>query len=295
MRSQLFFQPNDKPTLALAAVLREVRLHDCNSLTEIDDALQEHFFPKKDGKPLERWELPTLSLEDSPLLRHALEDLGLVQATAAQHPSYCYAGWIGATLPAVRKRLFDLVCEWNRGVRWNALILLGSARPFGSVPGENLKDLCDSAKSPLGFREDWKPGNTPISECGMMRTVLYQCQLPPMMAVNMIEVEAPMVRLYESDGSPIFDPDTQRTKTRRPDTEDVFRAWFAKNPTPGTMLLSSYAPYGPAQDVAAWMIGGPRGFTFETIGQGADPQLTLERYMREIAVTVHRIRRSRGL
>lgn len=96
--------------------------------------------------------------------------------------------------------------------------------------------------------------------------------------VRAIFIDAPMKPAPKEGGQPV-----------RPNTEDTILHWLeTEKPEPGSMLVSSGAPYGMAQDEAFQALLGPLGFSIETFGHVA-PNLPIENFMREVAGCVNRI------
>lgn len=294
-RSSLLFDLDNRPTEAFIALLRNVQVPG-DDLPSIDAVLQARFFQKNpDGSPKERWELDKVHI-NCPLERikehlaacgflNKTEPIGYYQGNEYVHryTRYDYAAWPGALVTRAVIRLNDLIDAWKSGVRWRQTIVFGGKRPLQSDK-ENLGACCKA----LGIKEEnlleaahcnWQSIN-PQTELDMMKFVLGMQELPDYFA-EVIFVDAPMNPPVKEGGPPV-----------RPTTEDTVLEWLRNNPKPGSVLLSSGAPYGMAMDEAFWMLLEPHGFTVETFGHAA-PDLPTENLMREIAGTVNRIRRAR--
>lgn len=283
-RSLLLFGSDNRPTEVFAPFLRDVHVPG-DDLTSIDVALQKRFFQKgPDGQPLERWELKEVEVLCPPeRIRQHLAACGFLNETKPAAMSYTYAAWPGGLVFRAAVRLNDLVNAWNNGVRWEQTIVFGGKRPL-QPDKENYEQCCKVLGVDVqdeAARNSWERIN-PQTELDMMRWVWEN--LPAIVNTGMAEavfVDAPMKPPTKEGGQPV-----------RPSTEDTVQEWLRSNPKPGSVLLSSGAPYGMAQDEALWMLLEPHGFTIETFGHAA-PTLPIENFMREVAGCVNRVRKAR--
>lgn len=283
-RSANLFQ-NGRPTERFARFLKDIKIGG-GTLPEINAALQAAFVPKKDdGQAVERWNLPKL-LETFPehAIREHLGALGFLYKTTPQKTHYRRAGWPGAKVIRAGARLLDLVEAFKAGVRWDELIVFTGDRPLDT--DETFLKARESVNdtSPWGGTDDWDWEHTNTTEGSMMASLWLMCNMPSeMRAIPIRYVNAPM-KPNPKGGDPI-----------RPNSEDPVHLWLKQHePDPGSMLFSSGAPYGAAQDEAMWMILGPLGHEIETFGHAVPPQLGLEVLLREVAGTVYRINRAFG-
>lgn len=299
-RSDLLFTSAGRPTEAFAAFLKDVQVPG-NDLPSIDDSLQIRFFQKKDdGKPKERWELAKIVISCSEdRIRQHLAACGFMNKTEPSRRRYKRAAWPGALVVRAAARLSDLVNAWNSGVRWNETVVFAGKRPLQQAK-ENSVECCkalgidvDEETEAKDYVRLWD-SIRPETELEMMRFLLEAASLENsepgalVLPLELLElpvtfVDAPMKPPLQPDGEPV-----------RPTTEDTILAWLEDEPEPGSMFVSSGAPYGMAQDEAFWMLLEPHGHTVETFGHAA-PDLPIENFMREVAGTVNRIRRARGL
>lgn len=289
-RSSLLFGLDNRPTVLFATFLRDMQIPG-DDLPSIDVALQTRFFQKNpDGTPKERWELDGLNIECSTnRIRWGLAVCGFLNEIKPSNQSYTYAAWPGALVIRAIVRLNDLVRVWENGVRWEKTIVFGGKRPL-QTDKENYEACC---KALTVSPEDgtahslWQSIN-PQTELDMMRWLWLNFGHPIrgkdqelFSSAQVVFVDTPMKPPLKEGGSPI-----------RPNTEDTIQEWLRNNPKPGSVLLSSGAPYGMAQDEAFWTLLEPHGFTVETFGHAA-PDLPTEVFMRKIAGCVNRIRRAR--
>lgn len=287
-RSALLFDAGNQPTPHFADFLRDIGIPGTN-LIEIDTALQARFFQKNpDGSPKERWELDKVQV-NCPLqqLRAYLAACGFMMETQPSTRVYDYAAWPGALVTRAVVRLNDLVSAWQKGVRWKQTIVFGGKRPL-QADKESYEKCCEAMQihpSHTYPKQSWD-AQPPQNELEMMRWVCQNTMQPfsqEKITVPPVFVDAPMKPPVKEGGPPV-----------RPTTEDTVQEWLRSNPKPGSVLLSSGAPYGMAMDEAFWMLLEPHGFTVETFGHAA-PDLPIENLMREVAGTVNRVRRARNL
>lgn len=291
-RSQLLFQADMRPTNPFASFLQDIQIPG-DDLATIDGALQARFFQKgPDGRPLERWELKEVEVS-CPLGRtkNHLGACGFFHQTFPNDIQYKRASWPGALVTRATVRLQDLIQAWRAGVRWNETIVFGGKRPL-QFQKESIVQCCqalgidttgDKRLDPI--QSSWT-GINPQVELDMMRFLWSAASIvdilpPELFALPTIFVNAPMKPPFKEGGPP-----------ERPTTEDTIQEWLKTSPESGSLLLSSGAPYGMAQDEAFWLLLEPHGFTVETFGHAA-PDLPIETFMREVAGCVNRIKKAR--
>lgn len=284
-RSALLFDADNLPTSPFASFLRDIDIPG-TSLAEIDEALQARFFQKNaDGSPKERWQLDAVQVNCSPnQIKQHLAVCGFMNETKPVDKTYTYAAWPGALVTRAVVRLNNLVNAWNGGVRWEQTIIFAGKRPLQDEK-ENYEACCKvlsidhNLPGPRGL---WD-GINPQTELDMMRFVWRRTILPhSLLNTEAVFIDTPMIHV----------PGGELDSYRRPTTEDTVLEWLKSDPKPGSVLLSSGAPYGMAMDEAFWMLLKPHGFTVETFGHAA-PDLPIENLMREVAGTVNRIKRAR--
>lgn len=284
-RSLQLFGYDNLPTPAFAAFMRDVQIPGHN-LRTIDNALQDRFFQRgPDGQPLERWELEKVEVQCPPdRIRQHLAACGFINETRPGWKSYTYAAWPGALVVRATARLADLVNAWQNGVRWEQTIVFGGQRPL--QPDKESYEACYKVLgiegAELEAARNWWGQINPQTELDMMKWVWRNTILPDGFAgAETIFVDAPMKPPVKEGGSPV-----------RPTTEDTILEWLRCGIAPGSLLLSSGAPYGMAQDEAFWMLLEHHGFTVETFGHAA-PDLPIQNLMREVAGCVNRVRKTR--
>lgn len=175
---------------------------------------------------------------------------------------------------SVRKRLAFLVREWNRGVRFDHIIMLAGQRPLDAEL-ESLSVLYDRKNKELPIRQSWhEPQLPPKTETEMMRMIFEQAQLPEALAkVQFRVIDTPMQK--RADGS-----------VCRPTTGDTVNAWLAQNPEPGNCLVISNQPYVAYQDSVMRCLM-PKSFTIETIGSNDQETERLSTLLDTVARTLY--------
>lgn len=294
------FTDNFEPTNQLQAFLEDVQIPG-TTLEEIDDALQARFFQidPLTKQPLERWELKEVETTCSTeKIKDRLAALGFIYGKQPTQFSYDRAAWPGGLAPRAAVRLTNLVDAWKAGVRWNETIIFGSKRELQPAK-ENLVACCQALGMQIETEAEaydyghlWKRIE-PKTELDMMR-YLWEAACLTDAHPGALSIPADLKNLATIFvDAPMKPPAEKGGKEIRPNTEDTIRKWLAdEKPKPGFMLLSSGAPYGPAQEEAFRLLIEPLGHTIETFGHEA-PNLPIENFLREVAGTVNRVRKAR--
>src|SRR5690606_17150403 len=123
-KGHMLFDNAGKPTSALLEVLRITGVDHDGTLLGIRNSTQSTWY--QSGK------IRASIGEEHGDLKTALMPffmkLGLINEVLASNREYNNVLLLGATLLAVRKRLAFLMKEWDRGVRFQQVVLLGSSR-----------------------------------------------------------------------------------------------------------------------------------------------------------------------
>jgi hypothetical protein len=250
--SNRLIDADGKPRVKLIQVLKLAGLPDGDkTLLQIHTWAQKTLLRKGEIWDQQTVQFETLKARVKPLL----QELGFLDAPSAHFLNYDGALIHGATLPAVRLRFDYLVKEWQRGVRFDALVFLGGERALLATERDTLQKEGHS--------------NLPKTEIEMMRLVWESAQIPEEMRShfregknNLYFVSAPM------------------NATARPTTEDTIRFWLQQAPKDGRYLCVSNAPYTIRQDISIRRLG--KGHQFDTIGpNGKELQVAL--YLDEVA------------
>jgi len=204
-----------------------------------------------------------------------LRQLGFVDERAAPPGTYIAACLLGATRPAVIKRLYYLKDLHQRGVMTALVYLLGGARPLNEKLESREQLLKPSPLLP--FKEGWTPPRQmPKTEAPMMQLTFDQSELPPIWQGNLINTS--MQR--NADGS-----------DRRPNTTDTTQLFIKRaKPEPGKYLCVSSQPYVFRQARLFQSVlseAGQTNIELYGIGPAANPELALAKYLDEVARYVY--------
>ncbi|CAG8720391.1 hypothetical protein C2G38_2102826 [Gigaspora rosea] len=239
------------PSEALLELLEQFDLNTNKTFKNIVDDMQKNFL-REQGK--ERWQIIDKHQDKKNKLIPLFSKLGMLHEIKSMQSHYSYALIFGGLLPSVRNRIAYLASEWERGVRFNEIVLLGSSRslvPEKECP-EMLKNKTDSI---LPARSDWEfEGKLPTNEIEMMSFIFDQAQLPEgLRSLNITAVNAPNKR--DKNG-----------EERRAQTVDTIITWLNEaKPVAGSLLAVSSQPHiGYQHEVLRLCV--PSIFQLETIG-----------------------------
>lgn len=227
-----------KPSKALLSLLSLLKIEHTNTLESIVSSTQKAWL-----RPVgqERWQLKERFQDLKPQIMPLLKNMGLLDERHASNRHYRYAVVLGATYKSVKERFSFLLAEWQRGIRFQDIIFLGSERPLDML-SENIW-LTDT--------------QVPRTETEMMKRAWQEMELPKdLKAVPMKIFDTPMKQ--DKDG-----------KFLRPNTGDTIKYWLLSDPKPGSVLAISNQPYAIYQD-AVLRTYLPNSFRVETIGPEAE-------------------------
>lgn len=245
---------NGKPSRALLELLSQAHMDHDGTLETIFAKTQEVWL-RSAGK--ERWENQKEFAVSYTTLSPLFEELYLTQTVEPANQRYDYAVFLGATVNSVRNRLAFLIESWQKGTRFNSIVILAGARPLDKkIESDEL--LLDTIFTGLPAKQDWQfNGQFPTTETEMIRFVFDQTQLPQAWnkEVPIIFVDTPLQKT--DDGS-----------LRRPNTQDTIDQWLHDHkPAQGSILALSHQPYVGYQDVVLRRSLAKR-FSIETVGKG---------------------------
>jgi hypothetical protein len=158
---------------------------------------------------------------------------------------------MGAAYPRMQTRLVHLVDLWQKGVRFDQVVLLSGARPLTQSEQSALVDAYGLQDSTI----------IPLTEADAMKLVYETIDMPDAMRkVSLVVIDVPM----------------QITKSgalARPTTGDTVNQWMELHPKPGNCLVISNQPYVAYQhSVSKTLL--PKDFIVETVGaQSTDTQI----------------------
>ena len=202
--------------------------HSQFSIAEILYYLQNHWM--QEGK--ERWEMENRFEEKRELALPVLKAIGCIETIHAEKTHYRYALVLGSLGKTMQHRLDFLYEEWQKGVRFDQIVLLTGER-----------DLDPKI-------EEFPPNLRTETEL-----FLYLFQSHPLkMTVPHVVVNSPKQTLPNGT-------------LRRPDTLATVRDWLSLLPTPGSCLAISTQPFVGYQE-AVIRFALPPSFELECIGPG---------------------------
>lgn len=260
-----------KPTKTLLTLLDILQLKHDGTLKNIVDETQKQWL-RAAGK--ERWQVDEILGSRKQELMPLFKQLGLSNEITPSKNRYDYVILLGATTQRMWTRLAYAGELWNKGIRFNNIVLLGSERPLDPnlETYETLRGLHDAS---LPQRSDWQASlETPKTEAQAFAYIFNQIGLPQeMRSIGVTLIDSPMRR--NPNGSP-----------KRPTTGDTIFDWLAKKPTPGSCLLISNQPYVYYQDsVARTYLPAP--WQIETVGQGASDSVRIVELLDTLARTLY--------
>ncbi len=252
------------PSQALQTLLSATDITHDGSLASIVAATQHEQdkggWLRAQGK--ERWEIDELFTQKRELLFSIFEHLGVFDQVAPLQNHYDYALLLGAMVYRIRTRLHHLIELWNKGIQFDTIVILCGQRTLDPRL-ESLDILLNAHNGVLPFKANWQfDGTIPKTETDMMKLVFEQSQLPDEWKnLSIIFIDTP--QQLQEDGS-----------WRRPNTQDTVEAWFATDPTPGSILAISNQPFIGYQDTILRRFISAT-FTIETVGQAASANIKI--------------------
>jgi len=240
---------HDKPSQTLLDLLDLLKTPHDGSLQSIVTATQKAWL-RQSGK--ERWQVDELYPEMRETLTPYFKELGLFDEIKPSKKHYDYIVLLGSTVSSFRDKMAHMITLWQRGIRFNQVIMLGSERKLDPII-ESKEILLDAQNPYLPVRADWHYDSKPITtEYEMLKMVYDQADLPAeLRAIPVTTINAP--NTINPDGA-----------VKRATTDDTIFAWLKENPTPGSSLFISHQPFIWYQDSAVRTFM-PETFEIETV------------------------------
>ncbi|MDP3787802.1 MAG: hypothetical protein Q8Q60_00620 [Candidatus Chromulinivorax sp.] len=231
-----------KPSQALLELLSLTGIEHDGSLASIVQATQATWI-RKPGT--ERWDINEEDRGNKELIHRQLMKMNLIDTVTPSKKKYDYALWMGAAYPRMQTRFAYLVKLWEKGVRFDQIVLLSGARP-----------LTDGEQSALVH--DFNLGSkASITEADAMKLVYENTAMPDeMRKIPLVVIDVPMQI-------------AQNGTLARPTTGDTVNAWMALQPQPGSCLVVSNQPYVAYQNSVTKTLL-PSDFVVETVGEKSD-------------------------
>lgn len=222
------------------------------TLTDIVQQTQQQWLRKPGA---ERWDIESMTFQNEAKIKDIFSSLGLIQEIKPSQNQYTYLLLLGALFGTMQKRFEYAIALWKSGVRFESIVLLGSARPAVADQGENV-----SAFLALSGKETIE--NIPSTEAEMLQFIYQQSDMPQeMRELPVCMIDVPM--LPKSDGS-----------MRRPTTADTIEWWLKTNPKTGICLAISNQPYvWYQQSVLKTLL--PVEYSVETVGASGNSDISV--------------------
>ncbi len=229
------FASSSVVTPTLLEFLKEMKISHDGTLSSMVDAT--HAAGWQRPLQVERWQVPDLSTEQRGIVLSYASKLGLLEARYPKNTHYNYAVVMGGATFRMEKRLNFLKELWNRGHRFDHIVVLSGERPLDPKV-EKIPEGCKS-------------------ECEATHAIWKTMDFPPEIRnLPITFVDTPMIPIYMGK--------------RRPGAADTIAKWVKMNPKPGTCLIISNQPYINYQEATVRLLL-PKGFALEAVGPGAVP------------------------
>lgn len=260
----MLFDTDGKPSPALLEVLKITGVDHDGTLQGIRDSTQSTWY--------EAGKFRAAIVEQHAQLKTDLMPrffkLGVIDPVQAKELEYDLAIVLGATLTAVRKRIAFLSKEWERGVRFRQIVLIGSSRKL--MPDKEGPELLfKSDNLDLPFDGNWvNPEGLPETE-GQMMGLVYD-QIKNRLGWG----EIPLTHSVHPGA--------------RANTAETFEYWLQEHKvTPCKCLLVSSQPFVADQELAACEV--LKGFEVEAIGYGAPPSIPATTFLDALAKLIYKL------
>lgn len=220
---------------------------------------------------LERWDMVNTSVENSDQFFQLFDKLHLVNEISPQQKQYDYLLCMGATYASMKLRLQYAIDLWNKGIRYNEIVMLSGARPLTQAETAKLQSDC------LYQEGDF----IPETEAEAMKFLYEKMNMPDeMRRVSMVLINVPMKMM-------------QNGTLARPTTGDTVDAWMELHPKPDACLVISNQPHIGYQDSVTKTLL-PKSFTVETVGAKSN-ETNISVYLDALARTLYQEKKRQNL
>lgn len=220
------------PSKDLLELLKVTDLHHDGTLHSIVTATQKAWL-----RPAfkERWEMKELYADKADTLIPILHQMNFAAGSTPHNKIYEYAVVFGGIVERAQKRIEYLVNQWDAGIRFNNIIILGAQRHLDPFKEKDHLALA--------------------TETGMLEWLVQHISMPPALKKNITIIDTPEQKTV--GGLP-----------RRPNTTDTVKTWLATSPSPNTVCAISTHSFAGYHDVVLRSLL-PHGFTIETVAPAA--------------------------
>ncbi len=218
-------------------LLQVCEVHHNGDLSSIAEATKNSWL-RKPGK--ERWQIDTIDYgtDKNQRIRELVYQLGFIKEVppTAGHYKYCLIG--GAVASAFQKRLLYVRSLWEKGLRYDQLIILTGERALDAqVDKSEIAVGCKTEAEALQFV--YENSLLPTD----MRAIPYQLVVAP----NKLTPSGVV----------------------RPSRGDTVLQWLSTHPSPGDCMFVTHQPYVQLDQGAIANVLGP-DYPFVTVGPGTD-------------------------
>ncbi len=176
-------------------------------------------------------------------IEQIVEELGLFEAKDPQFEHYNYGVVNGAFLDGVKHRISLLINYWERGYKFDKVVVLTGDRKLRKEAGQE--------DDPKKLKK--MPENVPYeNEYDMCKLIWEETDFPDDMKERVVFVNAPAPQ-----------------GKARPSTKDCFVTWLQTNPQPGKILATSHPVVWTYQQLAG-QNSLPSDFLLDTCAKAAD-------------------------
>lgn len=235
-KKSLLLDRENRPRPALISLLDLFTIHCDHTLPAIIQATQARW--RQADK--ERWLMEPREEEFKVAALPLLKELGFISTVLASKMHYLYAIVLGGFVPRMQRRIDLLIDEWQRGVRFDHLVILTGKRPLDPVHEPEFAHLQTESK-----------------------VLAHMCEQLPQ------EILSLPCTFIDSDMQ-----QDARGNVRRPNTVDTIVDWFKYTPRPGDCLGLADQPFVNYFD-AVFHTHLPAKFTLEVIGYEVEPDLLM--------------------
>lgn len=242
--STQFFDTDGTPTPALEGILTLFEVKHDRTLLSIRDATQKEWYQA--GKL--RAEIVEQHQEKRGEAMPLFAELGCVHEINAPIKDYLHALVLGGTVTAVRKRLAFFRKQWQEGVRFQKLFLIGSQRKL--IPGKEAESVIfnpENAELPYDAPQK-PPSYIPQNEADMMTAVYQQ-------AANRFPWDMKMTLVSSGD-----------VGERPANTEETLNTWMRMGSMGGKCLVVSSQPFVSFQQLISTKVLGRKHPRIDCIG-----------------------------
>lgn len=225
-KSLLLVDISGHPTKPLLELLELFDVKHDGTLSSIVEATQKLWYQA--GK--ERWEFEVRYPDKLDAAIPLLKKLGYIDEVSASRSHYKYALLLGGYTMRMQERIECLIKEWNRGVRFDQIVVLTGQRPLDSKTEGHIEGI--------------------ETETQMLMHLFSNADLPNLLrSIPVLLVDVPM-------------------REKRPTTLDTINAWMRFNPEAGSCLILANQPFVNYFDLV-FRTYMPTDFDLECVGNRA--------------------------